>query len=87
MGVWYMYSISPKWALVTRFDWLDVSFDIYDGRLVNASFGLNYQAFEHAGFGVNYNVFNLDVGIDKSDWRGNADISYEGVFAHLSFFW
>lgn len=87
MGVWYMYSISPKWAIKARFDWLDVSFDIYDGRLVNASAGLNYQAFEHVGIGVNYNIFDLDVGINKSDWRGNAELSYEGVFAYLSFYW
>jgi hypothetical protein len=87
LGVWYMYSISPKLALKARFDWLDVSFDIYDGTLVNASAGLNYQAFEHVGIGVNYNIFDLDVGINKSDWRGNAELSYEGVFAYLSFYW
>jgi hypothetical protein len=87
IGVWYMYSVSPKLALTTRVDWLDVTIKQYGGALTNASIGLNYQVFEHAGIGLNYNAFNLDITIDKTDWRGKASISYEGLYAYLSFYW
>ena len=87
IGAWYMHSISPKWALKTRVDWFGASFDDYDGTLINASIGLNYQAFEYFGVGLNYNIFDLDVGIKKSNWRGSANISYEGLYAYLSFYW
>jgi hypothetical protein len=87
LGVWYMYSISPKWALKARLDWLDISIEEYDGSLTNVSIGLNYQLFEHAGLGLNYNAFNLNLDIDKTSWRGNAELSYEGLYAYLSFYW
>ena len=87
IGGWYTYSISPDWALKARLDWLDVSIGEYDGGLINASFGINYQAFKYAGIGLSYNVFDLDVGINKPSWRGAAEIKYEGLYAFLSFYW
>jgi len=87
IGVWYRYSISPRWALRARFDLLDADIDDYDGRLINAALGLNFRAFEHVGFGLNYNYFKLDVGIDKSDWRGNIETVYDGVYVYASFYY
>ena len=87
VGAWYMRSLSPKLALTTRVDWFGASIDEYDGTLINASLGLNYQAFEHFGVGLNYNVFELNVDVKKSNWNGNANISYKGPYAYLSFYW
>jgi hypothetical protein len=87
IGGWYTYSISPDWALKARLDWLSVSIGEYDGTLINASFGVNYQAFKYAGIGLSYNIFSLDAGINKPSWRGAADIDYEGLYAFLSFYW
>ena len=87
VGAWYMRSLSPKWALKARVDWFGASFDDYDGTLINSSLGLNYQVFENFGVGLNYNFFDLDVNINKTNWRGNANISYEGLYAYLSFYW
>lgn len=87
IGIWYMYSISSSWALRSRLDWLSVEFGDYDGQLINASLGVNYQMFEHFGVGLNYNLFELDVTVSKSDWRGRLETSYEGIYAYLSFYW
>jgi hypothetical protein len=87
IGAWYMHSMSPKWAFKTRVDWFGASFDDYDGTLINASLGLNYQAFDNFGVGLNYNIFDLDVGVKKSNWRGSANMSYKGLYAYLSFYW
>ena len=87
IGAWYMHSLSPKWALKARVDWFGASFDIYDGTMTNASIGLNYQVFKNAGLGLNYNSFILDVDVNKNGWHGNANISYEGLYAYLSFYW
>lgn len=87
IGAWYMHSLSPKWALRARVDWFGASFDDYDGTLTNASVGVNYQVFKNAGLGLSYNAFNLDVDVDKNNWRGNAKTSYEGLYAYLSFYW
>ena len=87
IGGWYTYSISPKWAFRARLDWLSAKVGEYDGTLINASAGLNYQIFEHAGFGLSYNLFDLDVNINKRGWRGNVNTVYEGAFVHMSFYW
>lgn len=87
VGIWYTRSLSEKWALRTRLDWLSADIDEYDGRLLNASVGLNYRLFENFGLGVSYNVFELDLGVDKSNWRGEATMSFDGAFVYVSAFW
>ena len=87
IGAWYTYSFSPKWAFKARFDWLSANIDEYDGTLINAAVGINYQVFEHAGVGLSYNLFDLDFNINKSGWHGNVNTSYEGAFVYVSFYW
>ena len=87
IGAWYAHSISPKWAFKARIDWMSASVGDYDGKLINASVGVNYQMFEHFGAGLSYNIFDLDVVINKSGWRGRAETRYEGPYAYVSFYW
>jgi len=87
IGAWYTYSMSPRWAFKGRVDWFGASIGDYSGTLTNVAIGLNFQAFEHFGVGLYYNDFTLDVGVKKSDWRGNVKTSYRGLFAGISFFW
>ena len=87
IGAWYKYSISPRWALRARLDLLSADVGDYDGLLVNVALGLNFRAFEHVGFGLNYNYFKLNVGIDKSDWRGDIETVYDGVYVYASFYY
>jgi hypothetical protein len=87
IGVWYKYSISPRWALRTRLDLLSADIGDYDGLLLNVALGVNFQAFEHFGFGLNYNYFELDVSINKSNWRGNIETTYDGVYVYASFYY
>ncbi len=87
IGVWYVYSISPSWALKGRFDWMSANVGDYDGSLINTSLGVNYQMFENAGIGLSFNLFDLDVGVRNSGWKGRWNTSYEGLYAYVSFFW
>lgn len=87
IGAWYMYSVTPKLVLRGRLDWFSAKAGEYDGTLINAAAGANYQLFENLGIGLSYNLFDLDVGVQKSDWRGKVETSYEGLFAYVSFFW
>lgn len=87
IGAWYNYSISPRWALRSRFDLLSADVGDYDGVMLNASIGLNYQAFEHLGIGLNYNYFKLDIAVDKSKWQGNLETIYDGIFVYASLYY
>jgi hypothetical protein len=87
IGVFYKYSFSPRFAFRGRLDWLDAKVGRYDGEMINLSLGMNYQITDHLGVGLNYNDFQLDVIIDKSDWRGRVDLGYEGAYVYLSAYW
>jgi hypothetical protein len=84
IGAWYRYSLSPRWAFRARFDLLSADVGDYEGLLLNASAGVNFHAFEHFGIGVAYNYFELDVSINKSNWRGNLEAIYDGMYVYLS---
>jgi hypothetical protein len=84
IGVWYRYSISLRWAFRSRLDLFDASVAPYDGSLINASVGVDVQALKHLGIGLAYNYFELDVGVDKSNWRGEFQTSYKGAFVYAS---
>lgn len=86
-GAWYRYSISPKWAFKSRVDWLNADIGDYSGSLTNAALGVNYQIFDNFGVGLNYNVLDLDLRVNKSDWQGQFNTRYEGVFAYISTSW
>lgn len=87
IGGWYMYSWSPKWLFEARLDWLSASIGDYSGGILNASAGINYQAFKNIGIGLYYNSFNVDVDVDKSDWRGKAEARQNGPFIALIATW
>ena len=86
-GAWYRYSISPKWAVKSRVDWLNADIGDYSGSLTNVALGVNYQVFDNFGVGLNYNVLDLDLRVNKSDWQGQINTSYEGIFAYISASW
>ena len=86
LGMWYRYSFSPRVAFRTRLDLMSASVGEYSGLLLNASAGLNYRVTEHFGIGVSYNLFELDVEVDNTVWRGNVDTLYEGLYVSASAF-
>jgi len=85
LGIWYMYSWSPKWVVTTRLDWLDVTFDEYSGSMYDLSVGVNYQMSDHFGIGLAVIAFRLDVQIDSTDWRG--DLLLEQIGPRLNVTW
>jgi len=87
IGGWYIHSLSGRWALTTRLDWLSASIDKYDGQIINASVGVNFAMTRHVGIGLSYNYFDLDIGIKETNWKGNAEIRINGPFVYLNASW
>jgi len=87
VGGWWLYSPTRKWLLRSRVDWISANIGNYDGTLWNASFGINYQAFQHVGFELGYQYFDLDIDIDKTNWSGNVNMRYSGPMLTLSANW
>ena len=87
LGLWYIYALSPQWAIRARLDGLSASVGDYSGILLNTAFELGYQPWEHVGFSLQYNFFRLNVDVDDKDWRGDVDARWAGPYLGLSFTW
>lgn len=87
IGGWYVRSLSRRWAMTARLDWLSASIDKYDGQIVNAAAGVNFAVTRHFGIGLSYNYFELDIGIKDTHWKGDAESRIHGPFAHLTASW
>jgi hypothetical protein len=87
IGAWYWYEFSPRWLLTTRVDWLGATIGEYSGSLWNANAGINFQAWRNVGFRLSYQWFKLNVDVDKDDWHGGVNLTYEGPFASINFNW
>jgi hypothetical protein len=87
LGVWYDYSPARKWLLHARVDWISANIGDYDGTLWNTNVGVNYQLFRNIGIDLSYQFFNLDVGVDSSDWKGTADLTYSGPVISVTGNW
>ena len=87
IGGWYYWSPSPNWVLGGRVDWMYASIGEYDGGLLDAAFGVNYQFSRHFGVGAKYQQFELELDVNKQYWIGNVEMSFTGAFVFLSANW
>jgi hypothetical protein len=87
LGIWYMYSWSPKWVVTTRLDWLDVTYEEFSGSMTDLSVGVNYQMSDHFGIGLAVNAFRLDVQVDGTNWRGSLVNEQIGPRLNLTWNW
>jgi hypothetical protein len=87
IGAWYIYAPGPQWALVSRLDWLQATFDEYSGGLWDLSLGAQYQMSDHFGVSLAYQYFRLDVDVDSSDWNGTSELTFRGPFLSLTGSW
>jgi hypothetical protein len=87
VGAWYYFSPARRWVLHARIDWIGADIGDYDGDMWNAVAGVNFQAFRHIGFDLFWQYFNLNVNVDKSDWRGGVDLRYSGPVIAVTAAW
>lgn len=87
IGAWYRYSPSRRWMFNVRADWLSASVDKYDGGILNASVGVNFNPWQHVGLGLSYQYFSLDGAVKEENWRGDIEQTFTGPFVSVSGYW
>lgn len=87
IGVYGAYAFSPKWLLSGRLDYFSLSYDKFDGSLVNFSTGVEYRMSRHFGIGAGYRYVDYDLGVTgaKSLLSINYKFSGPTLFAVASF--
>lgn len=79
------FALTDTWAMTTRLDWLSLSYDDYSGEIRSVALDFLYQPFRHAGFGFGWHSLLIDLGVDKTDWRGQMTLAYQGPAAYVTF--
>jgi long-subunit fatty acid transport protein len=87
IGFAYTHSLSPNWAIRTRFDWFNADVHPYDGVFINASAGINFALNDRLNIGANYNYVELDVGVNGDNWRGEIETRYDGIYVYVGATW
>ena len=87
IGAWYNFSPARNWLLHARVDWISANIGDYDGGMWNTNIGVGYQAWRHVGFDLSWQYFNLNLQVDKDDWKGGADMTYSGPVLAVTFNW
>lgn len=84
IGFWYNFAPTTKWLLSTRVDWFGISVDEYSGGLWDLEGKVQYQLFENIGIGVSYVYFSVNAEVEKSNWNGSFDLTFQGPLFTLS---
>jgi hypothetical protein len=77
------YVFADKWIVGGAFNWLDISADFndvkFDGHILRADVGVQWQTFSNVGFFLNYTFLDLDASIeDGIDFGGSVEYTYGG---------
>lgn len=84
-GLRGQYDFSEKWSFRASAEVFAADYDDHSGSLVDAYVGLDYQLFKHVALGAGFNRVSLDVEVDKVNFDGNLDWSYEGGLIFFKF--
>ena len=87
IGGWFRRVYAERWIFRARLDWLAADIGKYNGHIFNGSLGVAYTMNTHFGIGLSYNLFEIDLGIDDSDWQGRVRSRFEGPYLALTVFW
>ncbi len=87
VGLFANVAVLPRLTLSGRVDYLSLSVNDYDGRLINAQASLAYRLFRNVGVGVMYRHVNYRVDVEKERWVGTIRYRFTGpsAFVQLGF--
>lgn len=87
LGLYGTWRIGGDFWLDAGAQWFALSFDEYDGSILDLRAVALWQPRNWLGLGLGYNSFNVDIDVDRSGFDGSLDWEYEGLqlFLNLAF--
>jgi hypothetical protein len=87
VGVFTTFNVAPKLTLGARIDYLSLSIDNYDGRLINTQASLAYRFTRNFGVGVMYRYVDYRLDVEKRDYVGRFAYNFKGpaIFLEAGF--
>jgi hypothetical protein len=84
IGLRGLWSLPHNLWLNATAQYFALSIDEYDGSLQDYKLMLTWQPKKWLGLGIGYNRFAVDVDVDKTDFAGSLDWSYDGPMIQYS---
>jgi len=78
IGIYGAYAFTPKWLLSGRLDYFSLSYNQYDGSLLNFSAGVDYRFTRNFGVGLAYRHVDYDVTATKASFNGGMNYKFSG---------
>jgi hypothetical protein len=87
IGLRGLWSLSHDFWLAASAQFFALSINEYDGNLQDYRAFVTWQPSRWLGVGVGYERFAVDVDVDKNDFNGSLDWTYDGpmIFYNVSF--
>jgi len=83
VGIYGAYAFTPRWLLSGRMDYFSLNYNDYDGRLFNASAGVDYRFMRNFGVGVGYRYVDYDLTASKARYTGNVSYKFNGPVLYV----
>lgn len=83
IGIYGAYAFSPKWLLTGRVDVFSLSYEEYDGSLVNATVGADYRVWPGFGLGAAWRYIDYDLSVSKTRYNGAINYRFSGPLLYL----
>lgn len=79
-GMYWEYSLSPSWKLLSSVEVLQLDIGYARGYLSDTRLSLEHDLFEHFGWGFGYNGFKLDATIEgEGRLTGRVEYDFQGL--------
>jgi hypothetical protein len=87
IGLRGLWSLPYDFWLTASAQFFALSIDEYDGNLQDYRAAVTWQPRKWLGIGVGYERFKVDVDVDKDDFNGTVEWTYDGpmIFYNASF--
>ena len=83
-GMYWEYSLSPSWKLLSSVEVLQIDIGYARGYLSDTRLSLENDLFEHVGWGIGYNGFKLDATIEgEGRLTGRVEYDFQGLMLYL----
>lgn len=84
LGLFWEYSLSPSWKLLSSIEVLQVDIGFGRGYVSDTRLTIEHDLFENFGWGFGYNGFKLDATIEGEDrLTGRVQYDFQGLMLFL----
>ncbi len=83
LGARAVYQLSPAWRLRASAQYFFLSYDDYEGEIMEFGASVEWNAWSNFSVGAGYSRIDMDVE-DKNENGGSGEYAYDGVWAYLA---